>query len=74
MNKLNSILLIIGAILTGSLSSCNEGEDDVTLETPSTYQFTRDGASSVDYSGQTARLDMLAELKAYIGTANNGEV
>ncbi len=75
MNKLNTILLISGALLAGSLSSCNEGDDDdVSLEIPSTYEFTRDGASTVDYSGQTARLDMLAELKAYIGTANDGAV
>ncbi|MFH6983252.1 DUF4856 domain-containing protein [Marinoscillum luteum] len=75
MNKLNTILLISGTLLTGALSSCNEGDDDeVSLEIPSTYEFTRDGASTVDYSGQTARLDMLAELKAYIGTANDGAV
>jgi hypothetical protein len=32
---------------------------------PSTYTFT-----NMDYSGQTARLDMLAEMKAYMNTGN----
>ena len=56
-----------------ALSSCNDNEDpEISLEVPSTYEFTRDGESTVSFSGQTARLDMLAELKAYIGTANDG--
>ncbi len=53
--------------------SCDDSDDpDVSLEVPATYTFTREGSSSVSFSGQTNRLDMLAELKAYIGTANTG--
>ncbi|QCK13620.1 DUF4856 domain-containing protein [Mangrovivirga cuniculi] len=43
------------------------------LEVPSTYTFERNGQSSVSYSGQTARLNMLSEIKAYAATAHNLE-
>jgi len=70
INKYLLIALTCGAIL---LTSCtDEGEDvNPTIEVPESYVFERNGISSVDYSGQTARLDMLAELKAYIATAND---
>lgn len=63
--------------ITTLFMACNDddtGEMEPQLEVPSTYSFERNGESSVDYSGQTARLDMVAEMKAYIGTANTGEV
>ena len=50
--------------------SCKEDEipePKVELEIPTTYNFT-----NVDYSGQTQRLDMLTELKNYIGTSKTG--
>ncbi|MCX2744782.1 DUF4856 domain-containing protein [Mangrovivirga sp. M17] len=43
------------------------------IEVPSTYTFERNGQSSVSYSGQTARLNMLAEIKAYASKAHNFE-
>ncbi|MEX0601034.1 MAG: DUF4856 domain-containing protein, partial [Rhodothermales bacterium] len=42
------------------------------IEAPATYEFTRNGESSVSYSGQTDRLDMLEEIKAYLGTGDGG--
>lgn len=39
-------------------------------EAPSTYKFERNGVSTVSFSGQQARLDMLSELVAYMKTAN----
>ena len=42
------------------------------IDTPEIYAFTRDGASTVSYSGQTDRLDMLEEMKAYLATGDAG--
>ena len=56
MKKLT--LFLLGALVFAS--SCNKDEptpEDTTPKQPNTYSF-----SNVDYSGQTARLDMLAEL------------
>jgi hypothetical protein len=73
MKKLNFALIF--ALSLAFLSSCNEDDETTTplVEVPSTYSFTRNGESSVSYSGQTARLDMLAEMKSYLGNGNNGE-
>ncbi|NMM46980.1 DUF4856 domain-containing protein [Marinigracilibium pacificum] len=43
------------------------------LEVPSTYNFERDGQSSVSFDGQSIRLDMLSEIKAYASLAHNLE-
>ena len=37
---------------------------------PSTYMFERNGESSVSFSGQVERLDMLSEMVTYMKTAN----
>lgn len=62
--------------LACAFTSCEEddGENDVNpqIDVPSTYTFERNGESTVSYSGQTDRLDMLAEMKSYVGTANSG--
>ncbi|MFT6866240.1 MAG: hypothetical protein ACJA08_001069 [Cyclobacteriaceae bacterium] len=60
--------------LTLNLVSCTDDNDGaVSYDIPSTYEFTRDGASSVSYSGQTERLNMLAEMKVYVSKADGGE-
>ena len=50
------------------IAGCNQPDDE--LQVPSTYEFTRDGASTVSYSGQTERLDMLALLSSYLKSSN----
>ncbi|WP_164891210.1 DUF4856 domain-containing protein [Botryobacter ruber] len=60
------------AALASSLifSSCSDDKDkDPSYTVPQTYNF-----ANVNYSGQTARINMLSELDAYIKTANNGDV
>ena len=41
-----------------------------TSTVPTTYSFERNGTSSVSFSGQTQRMDMLTEMVTYLKTAN----
>lgn len=76
------VLMILGLAATTLWTSCdpkeeNDDDDDednhtIGITVPSTYEFTRDGASSVSYSGQTDRLNQLAEMKTYLATASSG--
>ncbi len=50
-------------------NSCMYAE---SLAMPATYEFTRDGSSSVSYSGQTDRLNQLTEMKNLLKTADGG--
>lgn len=68
----------IGIVVIG-LSACKKDdpvvcEDTTTTESltceTGTYCFLRDGNSTVSYSGQTARLNQLEELTAYMKTGN----
>jgi len=47
---------------------------DKLIETPATYEFSRSGESTVHHPGQTDRLDMVEEIKAYIRQGDRGEV
>ena len=73
MRKISGIhALAITALLACSCSiftSCNTDEDD-NLDIPPTYSFNRDGSSTVNYSGQTERLNMLSLLSTYMKTSN----
>lgn len=55
------------------LMACESDNDKVQLtEVPSTYEFTRNGQSSVSFSGQTTRLDMLSEIKSIVSEGDKG--
>ena len=55
-----------------SAAEKDDGKCDYTYNVPSEYVFTDgDGNSTVSYSGQTARMDMLSEMVTYLKTANN---
>lgn len=50
-------------IAIGSMMSCNDDTDKKTnIDEPISYTFTRDGISTVSYTGQTQRLAMAREL------------
>ncbi|MEP4531793.1 MAG: DUF4856 domain-containing protein [Cyclobacteriaceae bacterium] len=70
--KFNSLLAIVSMI---AITSCDGDNDDnqTGIEVPETYTFTRDGESTVSFSGQTERLDMLSEMKTYIKKGDAGE-
>ena len=70
--KFKSLLAIASLI---AITSCDGDNDDNQpgLEVPETYTFTRDGESTVSFSGQTERLDMVSEMKTYIKKGDAGE-
>ncbi|WP_373059219.1 DUF4856 domain-containing protein [Zunongwangia sp. H14] len=64
MKKTFLLLLTTGSIF---LSSCSNDDDVIddggkTIDIPNNYSFERDGESTIDYNGQTTRLQMSAEL------------
>ncbi|MEN7550634.1 DUF4856 domain-containing protein [Rapidithrix thailandica] len=66
-------LLSVGlVVLTGCKDS--DPEPEKQLEVPTSYVFNREGTTTVSYTGQIDRLDMLTELKAYINKGDKGEV
>jgi hypothetical protein len=61
--SLNTILATTAALALG-FSSC-QPEEAISYTVPETYNF-----ENVSYSGQTNRLDMMAEITTYIKTAH----
>ncbi len=76
MNKYTTIACVSAVFMF--ISSCKKDEDEQptpsqpTLEVPDTYEFMRDGNSSVSYSGQTDRLNQLSEIKAVLTNGDAG--
>ena len=63
------LVMFLGIVLV----ACNDDPDEVvdpiiTVTPPATYAFERDGASTVSFSGQSARLEMAAELGTWLNT------
>ncbi|WP_428225494.1 DUF4856 domain-containing protein [Flavobacterium sp.] len=60
------------SLATLAFVSCTKDNDDVLVDNtpkynvPETYTFDRNGATTVDYAGQTTRLMMLQEMGDYV--------
>lgn len=69
--KLSNLLL--PALLAIALVSCDVTDSDTTtdIETPETYEFTRNGESTVSFTGQTTRIQMAMELNDAMTDFNN---
>ena len=68
--------LFFSAILGGlTLTSCSSDDTpsggEEVLEIPATYTFERDNISTVDFNGQTTRLQMTAEILANFNDFDN---
>ena len=70
--------LLYSAVLVGAtLVSCSSDDDALNpegennLEIPATYNFERDNTSTVDYNGQTTRLEMSTELLSNFNDFDN---
>ncbi len=56
-------LLIAAAFSAFTFVSCNDNDDDVPgTVAPQTYSFERNGTTTVDYNGQTTRIEMGEEF------------
>ncbi len=74
-------IALIGLSLSIALSSCEDDDDEPMtssgptemVNTPISYEFIRNGASSVSFSGQTDRLNQLAEIKAKFADGDAGK-
>ena len=61
--------IVLSFSLLTSCSSDDGGSAPVNYEVPSTYTFARNGSTSIDFSGQTARLQMLDAMGGVYSTA-----
>ena len=59
---MKSIKLLLPLVLAVTLFSCDVTDSDSDIDTPETYEFTRNGESTVSFSGQTTRINMASEL------------
>jgi hypothetical protein len=66
-NYIFKLLLLVIPIL---FISCDNDDDDIAIPVvaPDNYEFLRDGASTVSFSGQTARLNMADEIYSALNT------
>lgn len=60
------------SMLLLAMISCSDDPVTVELQVPATYSFERNGQSSVDYSGQTDRLEQLNQIRSKLNSANGG--
>ncbi len=55
------------------LGACGDDDDDTpSIAAPSSYSFERNGASTVDFNGQTTRISMAEELISLTKDFDNG--
>lgn len=55
-------LYLLAVVAVFGLVSCDDDDQGPIIDEPETYEFTRDGASTVSFSGQTERILMGEEL------------
>ncbi|CAL67471.1 DUF4856 domain-containing protein [Christiangramia forsetii] len=70
--------LLFSAVLAGAtLMSCSSDDDSLSpegennIDNPTTYKFERNNSSTVDFNGQTTRLQMSAELLSNFNDFDN---
>lgn len=62
MNKPKSILSLTLLAVVLTFSGCGDDDPLPVIEAPATYDFTRNGQSTVSFTGQTTRIQMGEEL------------
>ncbi len=72
MKKLALSLFVISALFQ-SCSDDDSGSNPNNVVAPATYEFTRNGNSTVSYGGQTTRIAMAEELVAALKTETKTE-
>src|SRR5690606_22942360 len=70
--KTLSLGLISGLMVLTSCSSDDDASpDEQGYEVPATYEFSRNNETTISFSGQSDRLNMLSELSTYLKTDAN---
>ncbi|TXC76963.1 DUF4856 domain-containing protein [Luteibaculum oceani] len=71
MKKLTLLTALFSAV---AFTACQPDEKPQTSTptAPSTYSFTRNGESTVSYTGQEERIAMLTAIGSYLGNVNTG--
>ena len=68
MKNLKQILVLFLGIFLFACEDDTEEVVEVVVTPPATYAFERNGQSTVSFSGQSARLEMAAELGTWLNT------
>ena len=68
MRNLNGLYFLVLSFIIIGCDNETEEPATITVTPPATYSFERNGASTVSYSGQSARLEMAAELGTGLNT------
>lgn len=73
MTNSNPFLYILLSLVF--LMSCgdHEPQTQIEIQNPTNYEFTRDGTSTVNFSGQTTRISMAAELVSSLSDLHESE-
>ena len=75
--KMNKKLALSFLVIGGLITSCSNDDDNVTPEAeviaPTTFEFLRNGESTVSFDGQTTRIAMAEELIAALSDNTNSE-
>ncbi len=67
--------IILSLAIVSTLFSCNKNEDDTPItQAPKTYSFLRNGSSSVDFNGQTTRIQMGNEFVSALKDPTKTEI
>lgn len=68
--------LLVFLFISCSKSDSKKDPEPTTdkIEVPQTFVFNREGKSSVSFTGQTQRLDMLSAIKTYLQTGDAGKL
>ncbi|WP_301161958.1 DUF4856 domain-containing protein [uncultured Winogradskyella sp.] len=74
MKKLVLSLFIVGSMLTSCSSDDDNGSSGSQVVAPATYQFERNGVTTVNYGGQTSRILMGVEFVSALSDNTKTEV
>ncbi|GAB5564945.1 MAG: DUF4856 domain-containing protein [Winogradskyella sp.] len=74
MKKIVLSVMTLVVLLTSCSSDDDNNNDVPQVEAPATYQFERNGSTTVSYSGQTSRLLMGGELSSALKNTSNTEM
>ena len=70
MKKIFLSIAIVSVLFTSCSSDDDSAEIINNIETPATYEFSRNGSSTVSFDGQTTRIQMAQDLRSSLKDIN----